>query len=128
MSALSASPVAPIVPAKDLARAKRFYEEILGLQLASEEEGRLEFRAGHDTSIVVYPRPEGEAAEHTVAGWRVDDLEAAMEDLRSRGVSFERYDMPNLRTDDRGVVEANGMRGAWFKDTEGNILSIAEYS
>ncbi|WP_418955403.1 VOC family protein [Streptomyces tritici] len=121
---LADAPVAAIIPVNDLARAKRFYTEKLGLSLTREtpEDTRLE---SGGTVVGLYETPYGGQAEHTLASWKVSDLDAEMKDLRSKGVEFEDYDLPGLKTVD-GVVETEAMRGAWFKDSEGNILCLME--
>ncbi|MFF6772912.1 hypothetical protein ACFY8W_05045 [Streptomyces sp. NPDC012637] len=75
--------------------------------------------------FTIYATPSGGQAAHTLAGWAVTDLDAEMEVLRARGVTFEEYDLPGLVTVD-GVAEAGGVRSAWFKDSEGNILALVE--
>ncbi|MFF8606975.1 VOC family protein [Streptomyces sp. NPDC015346] len=122
---LADSSVVAIVPVNDMARAKRFYTETLGLTLTKEspEDTRLESGAG--TAIGLYETPYGGKAEHTLASWKVDDLDAEMSQLRSKGVTFEEYDLPGIKTVD-GVAETETMRGAWFKDSEGNILCLTE--
>ncbi|HEX9797939.1 MAG TPA: VOC family protein [Anaerolineales bacterium] len=124
MTVLANNHLSVVVPATDLARAKDFYQGKLGLKLVSEEEQGLAFEAGAGTGIFVYLRPGGGPAEHTVAGWRVKDVEAAVAELGVRGVTFEVYDMPGLKTDERGIARMGDRLGAWFKDSEGNILSI----
>lgn len=116
----------PTLPAADIKRARRFYEETLGFPVDRElGEDAVAYRAG-DALIMVY---ETKAAhgENTAVSFVVGDLDAEMRELRGRGVIFEEYDMPGLKTVD-GVVEMDGERGAWFKDSEGNILSVGEYS
>ena len=120
---LSDAPISAVIPAADLARAKRFYGETLGLKTAVEMEGGIGFDAGGGTQFFVYPTPTAGQAAHTLASWLVTDLDAEMADLRSRGVVFEDYDQPDLKTVD-GVAEMGGTRGAWFKDSEGNVLAI----
>ncbi|MFD0369765.1 VOC family protein [Streptomyces sp. NPDC127114] len=121
---LADSPIAAIIPVNDLARAKRFYTETLGLTLTKEspEDTRLETGG---TVIGLYETPYGGQAQHTLASWKVADLDAEMKELRSKGVAFEDYDMADLKTVD-GVAETDTMRGAWFKDSEGNILCVME--
>jgi len=126
MTILAEVPVGVVVPATDLARAKAFYQDTLGLSLDMEDEQGLMFGAGEGTGIFVYLRPGGQPAEHTVAGWRVPDIEAAVDELGASGVEFEQYDMPGLKTNERGIADAGDSRAAWFKDSEGNILSINE--
>jgi catechol 2,3-dioxygenase-like lactoylglutathione lyase family enzyme len=124
MTMLADAPVSPSIPAGDLERAKRFYRDTLGLQVSREMEAGVSFECG-GTQLFVYPAPSAGQAAHTLAGWTVTDLDTEMADLRARGVTFEDYDLPGIKTVE-GVAEAGGMRGAWFKDSEGNILGIIE--
>ncbi|MEU6933691.1 VOC family protein [Streptomyces sp. NPDC046385] len=121
---LAESPIAAIIPVNDMARAKRFYTETLGLTLIKESPEDTRFETG-GTMIGLYETPYGGQAQHTLASWKVADLDAEMKDLRSKGVTFEDYDLPGIKTVD-GVVESDEMRGAWFKDSEGNILCVLE--
>lgn len=121
---LSESPIVAIIPVSDLARAKRFYTDTLGLTMTKESEEDTRFDCG-GTTIGLYETPHGGQAAHTLASWKVGDLDAEMSTLRSRGVTFEEYDLPGIKTVD-GVVESDTMRGAWFKDSEGNILCVTE--
>jgi len=117
-----------ILPAVDIERAKRFYSEKLQLAEASvgvPSDGAA-FVSGDGTLLYLYAREAGTDADHTVAGWLVEDVEATVRELRERGITFEQYNMPGLKTDERGIAEAEGTRGAWFKDSEGNILALAE--
>jgi catechol 2,3-dioxygenase-like lactoylglutathione lyase family enzyme len=115
----------PTLPAEDLDRARRFYEDILGFKVAEGYGGSdgIFFKLGHGL-LLVYKTlaPRG---GNTALSFAVDDLEAEMKELRDRGVVFEEYDMPALKTHD-GIAEFEGLRGAWFKDSEGNILSISQ--
>ncbi|WP_189600414.1 VOC family protein [Streptomyces lateritius] len=122
---LADSPVVAIVPVADMARAKRFYTETLGLPLTKESAEDTRLDSGGGTTIGLYETPYGGKAEHTLASWKVDDLDGEMSRLRSKGVTFEEYDLPGIKTVD-GVVESETMRGAWFKDSEGNILCLTE--
>jgi predicted enzyme related to lactoylglutathione lyase len=123
---LAASPIAPMLPVVDLDRARRFYEDTLGLPLVEDLSGpdTLVFECGQGTLLGVYMRPTPTRADHTEAAFQVDDLENAIRTLGSRGVVFEHYDMPGLKTDRQGIADMNGSRGAWFKDPEGNILGL----
>jgi len=118
--------VAPTLPVVDVERAKKFYRDTLGLRLAGEhaETGELWFEAGQGSMIMLYKR-SATKADNTAAGFQVDDLDATMKELRSKGVKFEEYDFPGLKTVN-GVATIDGERGAWFKDTEGNILAVVE--
>lgn len=119
--------VHPTLPAVDLERAKKFYTEKLGLKLLREDPSPgAVFQAGGGTAIYLYQR-SATRADHTVAGFEVPDFDAVVNDLKSKGIKFEEYDMPNLKTEN-GVwtmqSPSGTMKGAWFKDSEGNILAI----
>lgn len=121
---LGDAPLVSIIPATDLARAKSFYTDTLGLKLTEENPRELGFECG-GTEFGIYETPSGGQAAHTLASFKVTDLDAEMAALRGRGVTFEDYDFPGLKTVD-GVAEDDGMRAAWFKDSEGNILCLNE--
>ncbi|MEV4199917.1 VOC family protein [Micromonospora globbae] len=118
------APVQAALPASDMERAKRFYRDTLGLTVSGEAEDAVHFESG-GTRFFIYPTSNAGQAPHTLAAWLVADLDAEMADLRGRGVTFEEYDLPGLRTVD-GVAEFPTMRGAWFKDSEGNILGVTQ--
>jgi catechol 2,3-dioxygenase-like lactoylglutathione lyase family enzyme len=115
--------VAATIPASDLERAKKFYAEKLGLEPAVETLTGIYYRC-KDSWFFLYPTPFAGTAQHTLLGWETDDLEGDVERLRSRGVVFEEYNLPDLKTID-GIAEMEGEKAAWFKDSEGNILSIS---
>ncbi|MFD5322842.1 VOC family protein [Streptomyces sp. NPDC127092] len=121
---LADSPIAAIIPCNDLDRAKRFYTETLGLTVTKESPEDTRVESG-GTMFGLYETPYGGQAQHTLASFKVDDLDAAMSELREKGVTFEQYDLPGLKTVE-GVVETDDMRGSWFKDSEGNILCLME--
>jgi catechol 2,3-dioxygenase-like lactoylglutathione lyase family enzyme len=121
---LAEAPVHPAIPASDLQRAIRFYRDTLGLEVSMETEEGVRFDCG-GTQLFVYPTRSAGQAAHTLAAWRITDLDAEVAALRTRGVTFEEYDLPGLKTVD-GVAEWGGLRGAWFKDSEGNILGVTE--
>jgi predicted enzyme related to lactoylglutathione lyase len=122
---LSNAPIGPTLPAVDIERAKKFYKEKLGLEESGEQEpGGVTFNCGEGTKLYVYQRPPVKV-EHTLASFMVKDLEAEMTELRSRGVVFEDYDFPGLKTVN-GVMEMPGFKSAWFKDSEDNILGIGQ--
>ena len=119
--------VAAILPAADLDRTKKFYMEKLGLpEPEIVAPATLQFKCGKGSSLILYQREAGTKAEHTVAGWLCDDVESTVDELREKGIVFEQYDMPNLKTDKRGIAKLGQAKAAWFKDPEGNILSITE--
>ena len=124
--------VATRLPAQDLERARAFYAEKLGLEPAEKREGGLRYVcAGGEFAL--FESAGSAAGDHTQMGWEVDDVEATVRELRSRGVVFEEYDLPGLRTVD-GIAEiegnypskGSGERGAWFRDSEGNMLGIGQ--
>ncbi|MEV0190186.1 VOC family protein [Kitasatospora purpeofusca] len=122
---LGDAPLVAIIPAADVARAKAFYTDTLGLKLTDAgPHGDLTFECG-GSEFGIYETPSGGQAAHTLASFKVSDLDAEMAGLRGKGVVFEEYDMPGLKTVD-GVVEDDGMRAAWFRDSEGNILCLNE--
>ena len=122
---LANSRVLAVLPAVDLERARRFYEEKLGLQSVDMAGGAM-FECGQGTQLALYQRETPTQADHTAAGFTVDNVEEVVRGLRARGVVFEQYDMPELKTDELGIAVKEGVKGAWFKDTEGNILSVVE--
>jgi catechol 2,3-dioxygenase-like lactoylglutathione lyase family enzyme len=126
---LANAPVSATLVAEDIERAKRFYVETLGLrpvELPGVPDDSALFGCGNGTMLYVYEREGGSKAEHTVAGWRVDDIEIAVAELRQAGVVFEQYEMAGLKTDERGIAEGGGAKSAWIKDSEGNVLAISD--
>ena len=113
------------IPAKDLQGTRRFYEDVLRCEVIRESPAGITYRSG-DSFFDLYPTQFAGTAQHTIGGFLVGDVDAAVADLRSMGVTFEQYDMPGLKTDENGIAELGGERGAWFKDPEGNILSVAQ--
>lgn len=107
----------------DTDKARRFYTETLGLDV-SEEHGLLRLNLAGSTPVLVYPRPGHVPAAFTVLNFPVDDIEAAVDELGRRGVSFERY--PGMDADERGIFRAVGPYIAWFKDPAGNTFSVLQ--
>jgi catechol 2,3-dioxygenase-like lactoylglutathione lyase family enzyme len=123
---LSNAVVHATLPATDLKRARKFYEEKLGLKFVKEDPSpAITLEAGKGTLIYVYQRGATKA-DHTVANFIVDNVEAEVKALKAKGVKFEDYDIPSM-----GIKTVNSIavmkdfKGAWFKDTEGNILGIS---
>ncbi|WP_345121261.1 VOC family protein, partial [Quisquiliibacterium transsilvanicum] len=115
---LSDSSITTMLPVIDLDRARLFYEGRLGLHpLGSSPDGKFLYSCGGAT-LALFPKPEGTRAEHTAVSFRVADIEAEISDLESRGVVFEDYDLPGLRTQGH-VCVLGSEKAAWFKDTEG---------
>ncbi len=116
--------VHPNIPAKDLNRARKFYADTLGFGKPEETAAGLRFNSG-DSWFFVYVTMSAGTAGHTLMGWETDNLERDVAALRKRGVTFEEYDYPTLKTVN-GIADAGGNKAAWFKDSEGNILGIVE--
>jgi len=115
--------VQPMLPVKDLNAATKFYEETLGLAKVGGLPGTaVTYRSGN-TTLVVYRSEFAGTNKGTAALWEVDDVEGTAKELKSKGVTFERYDLPGL-TREGDVYRAGDMKVAWFKDPAGNILSI----
>ena len=116
-----------VLAVSDLDRAKRFYEDRLGLMPGEAEQEAVRYPCADGTEIGIYLSPENAGkSPATLAGWFVDDLDQTMAELASRGVAFERYDQPRLKTDERGVFGAGRFRAAWIKDPDGNTLALTE--
>jgi predicted enzyme related to lactoylglutathione lyase len=108
----------------DLQKAKEFYSQTLGLDVTETQEG-LELQADKNT-VFLYPKPNHTPASFTVLNFRVDDIQDAIEELTSMGVTLEHYNLPDIKTDTRGIFRAPGHQIAWLKDPSGNILSVIE--
>jgi catechol-2,3-dioxygenase len=122
---LSDAEFQPTIPASDLNRARTFYEQVLGLQPESEAVAGITYRCGKSTTFFLYPTQHAGTGQHTLGGWLVNDVEKAVAELRERGVTFEEYDFPGLKTVE-GMADLGSERAAWFKDTEGNTLTISQ--
>lgn len=128
---LTHAPVDVMLPVVDLATAKAFYAETLGLnefELPRPEMAEMVavFATGSG-NIVLYRREEPTRADHTAATFHVDDLESLVTSLAERGVVFEKYDMPGMQTDEHGITSWGDDKGAWFKDPAGNILGLQQF-
>jgi catechol 2,3-dioxygenase-like lactoylglutathione lyase family enzyme len=115
------------LPAADIDRAREWYEAKLGLTPDhSEEVGQgLWYQTGGGW-FYLYPTPSAGTAQNTAAGWTVTDLDAVVEELRGRDVTFEDYDFGEIKTEDGVLIMPGGYKAAWFKDSEGNILELTE--
>jgi catechol 2,3-dioxygenase-like lactoylglutathione lyase family enzyme len=109
----------------DIEKAKEFYGETLGLKV-SESHGLLTLHLAGGTNVLIYPKPNHTPAGFTVLNFPVNDVDQAVEQLTKRGVRFEFYDLPDIKTDKKGIMRGNGPTIAWFKDPAGNILSVLE--
>jgi catechol 2,3-dioxygenase-like lactoylglutathione lyase family enzyme len=113
------------IPAADMDRAKRWYKDKLGLAPTREDELGATYKVGGGTGFVLYPTPNAGKAPNTLLSFQTDDVIAEVRDLRAHGVVFEEYDMPGLKTVD-GIATMGQYHGAWFKDSEGNILAVGD--
>ena len=122
---LQNSPLYAYIPAKDVPRARRFYEDKLGFKPRAEVAGGVVYEFGKGTAAFLYPTPNAGTSRASQAFWDVEDIEREVAELKKRGVKFEDYDMPGMKTEN-GIFTGGGARAAWFKDSEGNILAIIE--
>jgi catechol 2,3-dioxygenase-like lactoylglutathione lyase family enzyme len=110
----------------DISKARAFYGDTLGLNV-SEENGMLTLHINGGANILVYPKGPGHTpATYTILNFPVANIDQAVDELTKRGVRFEIYDYPDLKTDEKGVARGGGPNIPWFKDPAGNILSILE--
>jgi predicted enzyme related to lactoylglutathione lyase len=122
---LQNAPVVPYIPAHDVPRARRFYEDKVGLVAREEIAGGVVYECGQGSWIFLYPSAGAGTSTASQAFWQVEDLDAEVAGLRSRGVVFENYDMPGLKTVD-GIATFHTSRAAWFKDSEGNTMALIQ--
>ena len=122
---LSQLEAAAVLPAKDLRRAKSFYKDKLGREPAEEREGELRYRTPAGAAVLMYETENAGTAKNTALLWVTPDVQAEVARLREAGVVFEEYDMPGLKTEN-GIATTGGEKAAWFKDSEGNILCVAQ--
>lgn len=121
---LQQSPMYAYIPARDVARARRFYEDTLGFKPRAEVAGGVHYEFAGGTGCFLYPTPNAGTSQASQAFWQVEDIEREVADLKARGVVFEDYGMPGQDAD--GIVNQGGARAAWFKDSEGNILAVIQ--
>ena len=124
---LQKSPMYAYVPVKDMTRARQFYEETVGLKPKEERAGGVIYEFGEHTACFMYPTPNAGSSKASQAFWQVDDVEREVAELKRRGVKFEEYDMPGMKTEN-GIANAGDAKAAWFKDTEGNTMALIERS
>jgi predicted enzyme related to lactoylglutathione lyase len=123
---LSAQKIVGFVPSTDFKRSKTFYEQALGLEFVYQDEFAVVFKSGGNMIRISGSR-DYMPAPHTILGWEVDDIESIANRLKESGVTFEKYSF--LKQNDIGIWDApGGARVAWFKDPDGNVLSISQHS
>ena len=119
-------PMYAYIPAKDLARARAFYEQKVGLKATQEIAGGVVYASAGGTACFLYATANAGTSKASQAFWQVDDVDREIEELRSRGVVFETYpDMPDERSRS-GAVTAGGAKAAWFRDSEGNTMALIQ--
>ena len=122
---LKNAPIAPYIPVADLPRARKFYEGKLGLAPKEESPAGVIYECGNGTSFFMYRSAGAGTSKASYAFWEVKDVKATVAELKGRGVVFEEYDMPGIKTVD-SIATGGGAMTAWFKDTEGNILAVSQ--
>jgi predicted enzyme related to lactoylglutathione lyase len=118
-------PIVPYIPVADLPRARKFYEEKIGLTPKETYAGGVIYECGNGSWVFMYPSPGAGTSKASTAFWSVDDVEAEVAELKSRGVVFEEYNAPGLKTVN-SIATGGGAKTAWFKDSEGNILAVSQ--
>lgn len=119
---LTGNPIAPMLAVSDLGRARKFYEEVLGFKVTREDEVAVMYESG-GVRFSIYPSQFAGTNQATSAGFIVPDVVAEKKSLEDKGVTFENYDLPDVKTED-GVASIGEERAAWFKDPDGNILAL----
>jgi len=122
---LTNSPIVPYIPVADMARARKFYEGKLGLKPREEYAGGVIYECGNGSWVFMYPSAGAGTSKASTAFWAVDDVAAEVADLKAKGVVFEEYNMPGIKTVN-SIATGGGARTAWFKDSEGNILAVSQ--
>ena len=118
-------PMYAYIPARDMPRARKFYEGTVGLNAKMEINGGVVYEFAGGTACFLYPTPNAGTSRASQAFWDVKDVDKLIGELKARGVNFENYDMPGERSP-AGAVIAGGAKAAWFKDSEGNIMALIE--
>jgi predicted enzyme related to lactoylglutathione lyase len=122
---LQNSPMYAYIPAKDLARARKFYEEKVGLRPKQEINGGVAYESASGTAAFLYPTSNAGTSKASQAFWQVKDIEAEVAELKKRGVQFEEYNTPEMKTVN-SIFTGGGAKAAWFKDSEGNIMALIQ--
>jgi catechol 2,3-dioxygenase-like lactoylglutathione lyase family enzyme len=118
-------PMYAYIPARDVARARQFYEGKLGFRPKEEIAGGVAYECGQGTACFLYPTPNAGTSQASQAFWQVADVDREIEALKAKGVVFEDYDMPGEKSAS-GAITAGGAKAAWFKDSEGNIMALVQ--
>jgi len=121
---LTTAPIRAYIPASNLQRARKFYEQTVGLDPGEQYGGGVIYRCG-GAEVFLYQTGNAGTSKASQAFWQVDDIEAEVADLKARGVVFEEYDMPGIKMKN-SIATGGGARTAWFKDSEGNIMAVSQ--
>jgi len=121
---LQDAPMYSYIPAKEVGRARKFYEEKLGFKPKEVTVGGVVYEFAKGTACFLYSTPNAGTSQASQAFWKVEDIEKEVVELKARGVKFEKYDMPEM--DEQGITAAGGAKAAWFRDTEGNIMALIQ--
>ncbi len=125
---LSDSQVVPTIAVSDMGKAREFYEGVLGLSNGVEKpDGGIRYPCGGDSSLHVYPSPDNAGKSGaTLAGFDIANIEATVDELTARGLTFEQYDMDPIKTDEKGIARLGDTASAWFKDPDGNVIAVEQ--
>jgi predicted enzyme related to lactoylglutathione lyase len=121
---LQDAPLYAYIPARDLARARNFYEGKLGFKPKEVTAVGVIYEFARQTACFLYPTPNAGTSQASQAFWQVDDIVREVKELKARGVQLEKYDMPGM--DAEGIMTGGGAKAAWFKDSEGNIMAVIQ--
>ena len=121
---LGTAPIRAYIPVSDLQRARKFYEQTLGLETLEQYGGGVIYRCG-GAEVFMYQTPNAGTSKASQAFWQVADVEAEVAELKVRGVVFEEYDMPGIKMKN-SIATGGGAKTAWFKDSEGNIMAVSQ--
>ena len=122
---LQDAPMYAYIPAKDVARARKFYEDKIGLKPKEEIAGGVVYEFGKGTACFLYPTENAGTSKASQAFWQVEDIEREVAELKKRGVKFEEYDLPDMKTKN-SIFTGGGAKAAWFKDSAGTILAVIQ--
>jgi predicted enzyme related to lactoylglutathione lyase len=122
---LKNAPIVPYIPVADMARARKFYEQKVGLVPKEEYAGGVVYECGKGSWVFMYQSPGAGTSKASTVFWSVENIEAEVAELKARGVVFEEYDYPGLKMVN-SIVTGGGAKTAWFKDSEGNILAVSQ--
>jgi predicted enzyme related to lactoylglutathione lyase len=122
---LQSSPLYAYIPARDVDRARKFYEDKLGFKAGQQVADGVVYEFGKGTACFLYPTPNAGTSRASQAFWQVEDIEREVAELKKRGVKFEDYDMPDMKGEN-SIYTGGGAKAAWFKDSEGNILAVIQ--